>query len=348
MAGECITSLNPNNADPDLGVDSGPDLPPGDCRLDEAMCEAKVCNVSTGLCEDCQRDLQCGDGGLCDMVKGDCTCSPNFHACGGQCVSSNAVETCGGRCEACPEVENATPTCVAGECSFACDGGFRPCEGCAFDRDCIECEQNDECSNYDRSVCGDDGLCEPCERNDDCTHLDRNVCVEGTCVQCTTGERAACGNNSCNPANNTCTTTTVMSRQWCETCLADSECEPGHRCVPMFYGGAMRPRSYCLEEADDFCDQLAPIQVQRTSLSGIEGEVYCSIREDLVTCEAVNDYGRRCDQNSDCGLMGLDDALCRSIEGIDSCTYACTDRIECPGAATCVGNPPNNSYCATF
>ena len=353
MDGECVRALSLDDADvpaPDLTDGGQADMTPGDCRLNEAVCGDQVCNVSTGRCEDCQRDLQCGDGGLCDMVTGRCTCNPSYHACGGQCVRNDDVATCGERCEPCPGVEDGAPACVDGACSFTCSEGFRPCtDDCPFDRDCIECETDAECTDPEASTCSNTGTCVGCQTNDDCALLDDNVCDRGTCVQCVTGDASACGNNSCNPATNLCTATVVNSVDWCETCVADSECKPNHRCVPMFFRGSLRPRAYCLEEANSLCSLPAPIQSQRDSLSGVRGEFYCVIREDLATCEAVNDYERPCEQNSDCGTPGLADALCRTFDGMPRCTYACTENVECSGGgSSCIGNPPDNSYCARF
>lgn len=345
VRGECVPAVVVID---DVGVtDTGTDMPLGDCRLNEAICGAQVCNVSTGRCEKCQRDLQCGEGGLCDMILGECTCGPEFHACGGQCVRDDDVDSCGERCDPCPGVVDGAATCVSDQCSFTCDLGFRPCGNCGLARDCIQCESNGECGANDASRC-DAGLCTSCVTSADCAHLDRKVCSDGLCVQCDIGEATVCGTRSCDPATKLCTSTALQSRQWCETCVADAECEPNHRCVQMFFAGGMRPEAYCLVEANGQCLAPDPIQVQRDSLSGIRGEYYCAIREDLVTCEALRDFGRPCGQDSECGLANLADGLCRTFDGARQCTYKCSANEECANGTTCIGNPPDNSYCARF
>ena len=114
----------------------------------------------------------------------------------------------------------------------------------------------------------------------------------------------------------------------------------------MTYANAPREDGYCLVEADDECLDVDPVITQRDSLSGVVGEFYCVIREDLVTCEAVKDFGRLCDQNDDCGVPGVDDGLCRIVDGARQCTYRCATSIECANGTSCIGNPPDNSYCS--
>lgn len=341
VAGECV-AVAPT---PDTGPTPDVSEPPIDCRLDESRCGDRVCNVSTGDCEACQRDLQCGDGGICDKLRGVCTCGPGFHACGGQCVRSDSPLTCGGACEPCPQAPDATATCSAGSCGFACDDGFRPCDGCDFDVACIECASNSECNDPAQPFCSE-GRCGSCGTDADCSHLDTAVCDRGECVECGPGNVGACGNFSCDFAKRECTTTPLQDLDWCDACVADSECPPNHRCVPMNFKSAPRPGGYCLEEANLGCSGPATIQVQRDSLSGVPDEHYCTIREDLTTCEAHTAFNHNCTQETDCGAPGLGDAYCKGIQGRDVCTYPCTTREECVGQATCLGNPPNASYCA--
>ena len=103
-----------------------------------------------------------------------------------------------------------------------------------------------------------------------------------------------------------------------------------------------------MEEADGQCGDVRPIQVQRDSLSGILDEYYCAIREDLTTCEAIKDFGRPCLEDDDCGVEGLADGRCRTFDGSRQCTYPCSATIECANGTSCVGNPPDSSYCARF
>ena len=81
----------------------------------------------------------------------------------------------------------------------------------------------------------------------------------------------------------------------------------------MFYKGGIRPGGFCLEVASNACTAPTPLTVQRDSLSGIIGEYFCVFREDIITCEAYQDFERPCDQDSDCGNPGLGDGKCRMI-----------------------------------
>lgn len=318
----------------------------GDCRLGgDGVCGAQVCNVSSGLCEGCQRDLQCGEGRICDRTRGLCDCSPAYHDCGGTCVRNDSPASCGSRCEPCPGAAGGVATCADGACGVTCTPPYFACgAGCDAPVPCVECTSNSECDAPAAARC-EDGFCAACLTYDDCAHLDDGVCSGGNCVQCTTARREACGNYSCNPATLRCTETPTGSLEWCHRCVADSECPVNHRCIAMTYRGDARPDGYCLVEADDSCLDVATVVSERDSLSGVAGEFYCVIREDLTTCEAVKDFKSPCTQDSDCGVEGLPDGLCRIVDGERVCTYRCASNAECANGTTCVGNPPDNSYC---
>lgn len=352
--GVCIASFSqtPDGAMPDTSGDDdagSTDTGPQNCRSGDDPCGFRVCNVSTGLCEECQRDAQCDSGEICDTLSGRCICNGGFHECDGRCLSDNSADSCGTRCEPCPPADGGDAVCTAGTCDIECLDPFRKCSGgdCPGDRICIECEAHSECQAYDASRCVE-GDCVACETSADCAHLDRDVCHDGVCVECAIGEAEACGDFSCNPATNECTTTTIGSLDWCDSCVADNECPPQARCIPMEYKGTPRPGGFCLEQADDGCTTRDTVTVQRESLSGIVGEFYCTIREDLTTCEAVQDFGRPCDQDGDCGVEGTDDGKCRMFDGDEQCTIPCVNSEECVFGTSCVGNPPNASYCARF
>lgn len=109
----------------------------------------------------------------------------------------------------------------------------------------------------------------------------------------------------------------------------------------MDFTSSARSSGYCLQEANLGCGAPTPIQVQRDSLSGVPGEFYCTIREDLTTCEAVLDLEEPCDLDDDCGAESINDGSCVFGE----CTYRCVDDDECSSGTRCFGNPPDASYC---
>lgn len=311
----------------------------GDCRF--TGCGDQICNVTTGACEPCQRDRQCGDARICDRADGVCVCEPGHHACGDVCLPDDSPQSCGDRCEPCPHIENGSSTCVDGECGYEC----RPD---AFDigSRCVTCRNTSDCGDSARPVCVD-GECLPCSTSADCHRFPETpVCDEGECVECVLGEEDLCAAYSCDPATRRCTDTLRSTRKFCEACKADSECIPNHRCVPMTFVGAARPDGYCLPQADDDCLSVSVVVSERDSLSGVFGEFYCVPREDLTTCEAIRDFRSPCEQDSDCGAAGVADGLCRTVDGDRQCTYRCATSMDCANATACIGNPPNNSYCS--
>ena len=323
------------------------DAGPSDCRLGgDTACGARVCNVSTGACEACQRDLQCGEGRICDRGRGLCECGPAYHDCSGTCVRNDLPTSCGARCEPCPDATGGAATCTDGACAITCEPPYFACGAdCDAPVPCVECTDNADCDDVTASRC-DEGFCANCAVDADCSHLDVGVCHEGTCVECTTARPGACGNKSCNPVTLRCTQTVAGSLDWCQRCVADSECPIEHRCVAMTYRGSARDDGYCLVEADAVCLDVDTVVSQRDSLSGIPGEFYCVIREDLTTCEAVKDFQSPCTQDDNCGVPGLPDGLCRTVDGERVCTYRCTSNEECANGTACIGNPPDNSYCS--
>src|SRR5690606_16514751 len=132
-----------------------------------------------------------------------------------------------------------------------CDEAEKECVGCLKEADCsgdkshcnvatstcVACLDTEQCTDAAASGCTA-GECGKCSVNDDCKHItDKGICDEGACVECTVEDESACGMNSCNPATNTCTMTERGKVQVCEPCVADSECETDHLCVPLNYKG---------------------------------------------------------------------------------------------------------------
>jgi hypothetical protein len=98
------------------------------------------------------------------------TCAPLQLLCstpmGLQCkdVGTDA-SNCGACGNVCPPVSNATPACLSGSCSFACNGSFRECNQLAADG----CESN---------ILTDAGNCGACGVN--C--LGGASCINGFCI----------------------------------------------------------------------------------------------------------------------------------------------------------------------
>jgi hypothetical protein len=199
-----------------------------------------------------------------------------------------------------------------------------------------------------------------CEDNDDCTHIaGKGVCDGGACVQCTVEDETHCAGKSCNPATKTCTTTTLGSRDYCQSCVADSECfggnqaDPDARCIPMEFNGELRPGGFCLRRVSKTCARPYTIAIGAASLSGATTENYCGIDQANVRCEAVVDLenSRTCGSGADtacgcardvegnCTETGVG-GLCRDFVALENqCTYQCGALNHCPQGFTCTGSP---------
>jgi hypothetical protein len=282
-----------------------------------SMCVPQEGGIDTGVSDagsDASGDVPCGGCALplvCVASSGDCV----------ECIGTDA-STCTGTDQAC-----VASTCVG------CDGP-------------------EDCTEVTASQCDVTNECVACTADAGCTHLTgTSVCDEGrgTCVACTTDTEATrCGANSCNPVTMTCTTTPRTSIRRCGSCVADSECsQADDRCVSMNFMGTARTGGYCLKQADTGCVQpFSTPTAARASLSGAAAEVYCGINEDVTTCEAVLDLidDSICTFDTDCGVAGLDDGLCESVNFIaNRCSYACSLGSACPSGAAC----PSMTYCGS-
>lgn len=315
--------------------DMEPDQFSGDCRVNPGVCGDLACNSTTGECIVCEFDRQCGSNAVCS--SGDCACVAGFHRCDGVCVSNEDPDQCGLSCTRCLPDPNGAPICVDDECGVDCDDGFFACgEDCPQGVRCVQCRTDLDCG-ADAPVC-DDGFCAECTGSNDCLRfLDEPICADGACVECTPDERDACGAFSCNALTNECTMTQARSLDTCDACVADEECDVDEKCIWMEFAGARREGGYCLGTPDMVfgCRPPYPVEVRRVSLSGFPQSAYCTINENLSTCEALRDYGRTCGDPEDCGAMDVADGQCKPFSGLDRCTYACDASNQCGGGDTC-------------
>ena len=338
-----------NNGTPDAGGDDvGPDA--GARCTPDSCPDEQVCDSVSGRCVGCLSDNECPENGSCDPDKNECVCGAGYHDCDGACLDDTSPESCGTSCEPCPTDPNGTATCDGGQCSIACNAPLVLDPGSGL---CVECLANDGCTDPAASLCTA-GSCAPCTAGADCAHIvGATMCDGGTCVECTVADESPCGGNSCDPATNTCTTTPVGSAGACEACAADSECEQDYGCVPMNFQMMSRNQGFCLPLAAGDCSAAGtfPVLVTRTTTSGAMGD-FCTINEDLATCEAVGDYGAPCADNADCGAAGLDDGICEPLDfDIAGCTFLCDTTAECPslsliGCAT--GNVDGDKWCGAY
>lgn len=285
----------------------------------------------------------------CELVRG---CEEDGPGAAGSTTGpgggGSGSYACDALCDgATPYCDEESRECVACRDNVDCTDASAPrCEA----GQCLGCTEAADCAHHaDQGVCDpESGSCVECMEATDCAqHPDGSLCVGGQCVECTVEDESACGDNSCDPATNTCTSTKRSSRGPCQTCVADSECEPDHRCVPMEFQGEVRERGYCLKVGETGC--VRPFGVptpERSSLSGAASEKYCGIDESRTTCEAVRDLidDKDCTMPDDCGVPGLDDARCETVNLTDNkCTYSCNLNSQCPMTLNCGSSP--NDYC---
>ena len=276
------------------------------------------------------------------------SCFERFDGCGSQQACSDDPTT-GGTSNTGGSTPGGAGT-GAGDapptCKPACDDPTPLCDETTSQ--CVECLDHSDCTDDATARC-DAGVCKPCTESSQCTNSDSPACdaKTGECVECTPDDESPCGNKSCNPATKQCTDTTRKSRAACRPCLADSECHENHRCVPMEFNGEPREGGYCLKLLSAECER--PLMVPsspRGSLSGAAPAVYCGVAEERTTCEALADLleDRTCSTKADCGVPGLDDARCETVNGGPyRCTYSCDAANQCPNTFACGQSP--DDYC---
>jgi hypothetical protein len=269
--------------------------------------------------------------------------------CGGDCPTDKPI---------CDEPNDKCVQCL--ESTDCASGSKKKCD--TVTDACVECLASTDCASATAARC-DKGACVKCTGNDDCAHVPgKTVCDDGTCVQCTVADENACAGKSCNPATKVCTTTPVGTRDYCQPCLADSECiggskaDPDARCVPLTFGGVPRTGGFCLRRVAKTCAKPYKTPTTAVSLSAASTDTYCGIDQENVRCEAVLDLisvascgdglasscGCPRDTDGKCTAAGAG-GLCQTV-GVDAnrCTYACGLSDQCPAGTTCSGAQP---YC---
>jgi len=277
-----------------------------DCSVSDPVCAGNAC---TG----CTKKADCSARSstpVCDAPSGDCV----------ECTASDAT-----KCTA------ASKVCKTGATA------------------CVQCNENADCKSAGASRC-DGNTCNPCENDGDCagimngaTALD--ACVSGQCVDCridavdTKVDYGCAGSTACDPTSHACTGKPKNTIDICLTCVADSECIEGHRCVPMFFN-SQSLGGYCMKAAQAGCAfPYGAAAINRASVSGALAVDYCGITEGLTSCEAIKglEDGAGCagGQSSECGGEG---ALCRTVNNVANlCTYACNSSATCPVDFPCKG-----------
>ncbi|MDH3625460.1 MAG: hypothetical protein OES69_13040 [Myxococcales bacterium] len=275
-------------------------------------------------------------------------------------VEAGLCGFCDSATPACNETTQMCVECTAQNAS-ACIDSTPVCN--TDDNKCVECVASSDCDDPTAAGCDTElNECVECAGEADCDGIEGlPLCNAGTCVECVPAtEDRDCGGNSCNPDNFACTATMLASRDTCQTCVSDSECQnAGNRCVAMEYQGAAYPdelTGFCLKTTEGGCEQPYSITLEnRPSLSDAAVADYCGINEELATCEAVRGLltNVRCDggDDQDCPQPS---GLCRQVGSLENrCTYACQSLIEClediplgrPGSTCGSSGSGGDDYC---
>lgn len=316
------------------------DCPPSKCE-ENIDCAGKAGGEYCSAAKEC---VQCLESSQCAATEPVCA----ENACTGCAVKSDCSE------------RPATPACDAtsGDCvectaddAAKCGADGKVCKADATT--CVQCNVNADCKDGTKPICGSDNMCRGCTAESDCQGIGK-VCREATgeCVACEpkrddpTLENCANG-NACNPATFACTGKPRGTVNGCQTCISDSECFAGTRCVPTNFKGAPHG-SFCLVQVGselDACPQQTNKNRGATSVL-LESGRYCFPDDSLTTCEAIKAFGNGGCGVSDavCGAVDLSDGLCRS----NKCTYACGTADDCLGStlmdSKCIG-AIGSSYC---
>lgn len=216
---------------------------------------------------------------------------------------------------------------------------------------CAECLNSSQCP-VDRPACDTNGGLEPgrcglCTGDDQCSERTSNpVCDEesGHCVVCTPDtEMVTCGGfATCRPGAFDCNGFPPGTREICETCESDSECQemgPGNsilRCVEFVAG---QPERYCLPDRFSFdgtgaCPPGYPVVMTRTGTFGDTAE-HCLPELNVTTCAAIRDAldNAGCSTDAECGEgSSPPDGQC--APGGGNCLVSCNRDAGCPVSGT--------------
>jgi hypothetical protein len=305
---------------------------------------------------------EAGESGAGGAAPCSGACSGSTPVCN---LPANACVECLGKSDchdaAKPACDASTNTCVECTAKADCTNVAKPlCD--TTQETCVACLQQNDCASATASACNA-GQCQACTMDADCSNIPgKGVCNAGTCVQCTSARESVCSGKSCNPATNTCTMTTVNTVDYCQPCVADSECiggdqaDPDARCVPMSFMGVARTGGFCLKRVAKTCTRPYEVALTAKSLSGVASEDYCGIDQEATRCEAVLDLvtGQSCADGKDtsCGCarnstgacIGTGQGgLCKLVGvSVNQCTIPCATAPQCPTTLTCTGALP---YC---
>ncbi len=190
----------------------------GQGKNGQQMACAKVGSEAFPECVECKTDADCTEGGVCDVLIGQCV--PE-HA------QNEKTSCCGPACLTCPAQD---PLCLPGPFGTAC----------AACRNDLECPKGSYCLAGQCSLCDDNRRCGPrCEAcgGDTPFCTTAQVAEDAKCVRCT--DDAACAGGTCDKSTHECShgcamtcapATPFCNGETCVACFADTQCPCGGTC----------------------------------------------------------------------------------------------------------------------
>jgi hypothetical protein len=295
----------------------------------------RQCRVTDGVCVECITDAECSDdpsASTCSQI-GDCIpCAVDFdcsliagrNAClqNQGCVECTNDASCAGN--------------VRGPVCKVSNGG--EAAGDAPTNTCVECTSKSDCPSPDASRC-DNNQCVPCATDFDCANVDStpnatggtqlNVCDAGRCVECTVAQQQSCGANVCDSLSQQCSDRPISSADLCDSCVSDSECGMGSRCVEESGLGF-----FCIPlQTEGVCPLSGPARafVTRAQVPTIDGQTSAVCRLRFATCPAFASYraGTRCDDTTNDQPCGQGGSCEQDPFGQFFCTMPCLLDSEC-------------------
>lgn len=315
---------------------------PGVCKAPAAVCE--LASRSCVQCTATRQDTCTGDKPACDTANKACVectaampdmCPNERRAC--DTDNKRCVECTAARPDTCPADKRVCDTgakkCV--ECSegqtSSCDAAGKRC----WMQSCVQCTENRHCTSPEHSACdANNHACQACTNDSQCMHLTATpLCELGQrlCVQCTKAtERQRCGEGmSCNESTHTCQAVAAPpARGLCLPCAQDAECGSAAGCVS--YLGL--PNTCMPRPVNGNCTTQPYVRKMTVASSGGYGE-FCL---PPASCKAVLNAAMKvqCSQREgqSCGERNLGDGACNAA---NTCSYRCTNPLECPPAMGC-------------
>ena len=163
-------------------------FPPG---AERGHCKSEAAHGS-GPCFKCGPAAPAGHPELCGQA---CCPAATPNCCGvGNCRNlAGDVQNCGKCGNACTAPANATPTCAGGTCGFACNPGFKPCNGACIPT--ANCCTNADCPGG-----------QTCVANVCCRAAGQPAGAAGDCCAGLGTVRVGTSDFCCKPSGQACTT----------------------------------------------------------------------------------------------------------------------------------------------